>query len=49
MAGDLLEVEANPTFNIRFVGDGGGREAKFIGIYSDGSTEESVRFVKIAS
>jgi hypothetical protein len=43
MAEDLFEVEADPTFRIRFVGDGVGPAAKLIGLYSDGSIEESVR------
>lgn len=43
MAADLFEVEAEPTLRIRFVGDGERPAAKLVGIYSDGTTDESVR------
>lgn len=40
---DLFEVEADPMFRIRFVGDGLQPAAKLIGLYSDGSTDEWMR------
>ncbi len=40
---DLFEVEADPTLRIRFVAHAAGPAAKIIGMYSDGTTEVSVR------
>jgi hypothetical protein len=43
MAADLFEVEADPMFRIRFVGDGLRPAPKLLALYSDGSQEESMR------
>jgi CubicO group peptidase (beta-lactamase class C family) len=43
MTENLFEVEADPMFRIRFVGDGVLPAAKLLALYSDGSIEESMR------
>lgn len=43
MAEDLFELEADPMFRVWFVGDGVRPATKLVGMYNDGSTDESVR------
>ena len=43
MAGDLFEMEAEPTCRIRFASKNAGPASKLIGICSDGTIEESAR------
>lgn len=40
LAGDLFEVDADPTLRLSFVGDAAGPAAKVIGIYRDGTVDE---------
>lgn len=43
MTQDLFALEGNATFRIRFLGADGTPAAKIVGIYDDGSTDESAR------